>query len=91
MDEIEYYFNEVECNPLSHSTIVKIIHEEFEMSKVCVWCGSKLLTDVHETSQMAAMIKFLTLYNQEGEGLFMWITMGDEKWMYHYTPEMKQH
>ncbi len=36
MDEIVHYFKKIECNPLSHGTSVKIIHEKLEMSKVCV-------------------------------------------------------
>ncbi len=90
MDEIQCYFKEVECNPLSHGIIMKIIHEELEMSKVCVPWVPKLPTDAYKASQMAAMIEFLTLHHQEGESLFTQIMMGDEKWVYHYIPKMKQ-
>ncbi len=63
MDEIECYFKEVECNLLSHGTIMKIIHEEMEMKKVCARRILKLLTDVHKANRIAAEIKFLTLYH----------------------------
>ncbi len=67
VDEIECYFKEVECSPLSHGTIMKIIHEELVMSKVCAWWEPKLLMDVPRASQMAALIEFLMLRYQEGK------------------------
>jgi len=87
--EIERYFDEVACNHLSHGTIVKIIHEELEMSKVCARWVPKLLTDEHKKNRMAAAIDLLSLYCEEGEKLFDRIVTGDEKWVHHYTPEMK--
>ncbi len=90
VDEIEHYFKEVECNSLSHDTIMKIIHEELKMLKVCAQLVPKLVTDVPKVSWMAAAIEFLTLYHQEGEGLSAPIVTDDKKLVYHYTPEMKQ-
>ncbi len=34
--QIEKFFIEDACDPISHSTICKIIHHKLEMSKVCV-------------------------------------------------------
>ncbi len=79
----------VEYNPLFHGTIVKIIHEELKMSKVSARWVPKLLTDVRTASRISSTTEFLTIYHQEGKGLFTQI-MTDEKWVYHYTPEMEQ-
>lgn len=38
---------------------------------------------------MAAGLKFMIRYPNEGEDLFDHIVTGHEKWVYYFTPEMR--
>ena len=49
--EIEHYFTEVACNPLSHGTITEIIRERLALRKICTRWVPKLLTDEQKWSE----------------------------------------
>ncbi len=70
VSEIEKYFQDVVCNPLSHGTILTINHDHLEKKKVSTRWFSNFLIDDHKVSQLAVMAQFLTLYNTEGEDVF---------------------
>ncbi len=88
--QIEKFFIEVACDPISHGTICKIIQDELEMSKVCARWVPKLLTSEHTEKRMGAALAFLSRYWEEGESLVDRIVTGDEKWVHYYTPQMKE-
>ncbi len=50
---------------------------------------SKNLYRQSQSESPAAMVQFFTSYNVEGEDLFDRIVTGDEKWVHHFTPQMK--
>ena len=42
-----------------------------------------------EMVRVAAALDLMSRYHAEGEDLFNRIVTGDEKWVHHFTPEMK--
>jgi hypothetical protein len=49
-----------------------------------------MLTDDHNTKRMGSVLKFLTHYTQVGDEFLDSIVTGDETWVFHRTPELKQ-
>ncbi len=49
----------------------------------------KLLDDEHIKNHMAAGLDFLFHYHADGKDFLDHIVTGNEKWVHHYTPEMK--
>ncbi len=88
--EIERYVAEDAATPISQHTICKILHDELRLSKVFSRWVPKLLTGEHKQNRVAVTIEFLSQYHAERESLFDHIITGDEKWIHHFTPEMKQ-
>ncbi len=87
---IERYLAEETLTPISHPTILKILRDELGLSKICACWVPKHLTGEHKQNCMAAAIEFLSLHHAKGESLFVRIVTGDEKWVHHFMPEMKQ-
>ncbi len=67
--EIERYFNDVVCDPISHGTFVEIIRNRLDYRKICARWVPKLLTEEHTMSRMAAGLDFLFRYHEAGEVL----------------------
>ncbi len=62
------------CNPLSHRTILTIIHNHFEKK----W-ALKIMTDNRKVNHLDTTAQCLTLHNAEGKGQFDRIVTSDEK------------
>ncbi len=58
--EIEWYFNNVVCDPISHRMVVEIIRNRLDYPKICARWVPKLLTEEHTTNRMAAGLDFLS-------------------------------
>jgi hypothetical protein len=50
-----------------------------------------MLTADHKTKRKGSALKLLTRYAQEGGEFLDSIVTGDETWVFHHTPESKQH
>ncbi len=87
--EVERYFNDVVCDPISHRTVVKIIWNRLDNRKICTRWVPKLLTEEHTTNRMAAGLDFQFHYHEAGEDFLNRIVTVDEKWVDHFTLEMK--
>lgn len=69
--------------------IITILHDHLNTRKLTARWVPQILTDEHKLNRLAAAAQFKALYHQEGEDLFDRIETGDEKWVHHYTPELK--
>jgi hypothetical protein len=49
-----------------------------------------MLTDKHKTKRISSTLRFLTYNPQEGDEFLDYIVTGDETWVFHHTPELKQ-
>jgi hypothetical protein len=49
-----------------------------------------MLTDDHKTKRMGSALKFIVRYAQEGGEFLDSIVTGDETWVFHHSPELKQ-
>ncbi len=87
--EIKRYFNDVVFDPISHRTVVEIIRNRLDYRKICARWLPKLLTEEHTANRMAAGLDFLFHYHETSEDFLNRIVTGDEKWVHHFTPEMK--
>ncbi len=87
--EIERYFNDVVCDPISHGTVVEIIQNRPDYRKICARWVPKLLTEEHKTNRISPGLDFLFRYHEAEEDFLNRIVTGDEKWVHHFTPEMK--
>ncbi len=67
--QIEKFFIEEACDPISHTTICEIIHRKLEMSKMCARWVPKLLTPEHTEKRMGMALAFLSWYQEKGESL----------------------
>jgi histone-lysine N-methyltransferase SETMAR len=88
--EIQIYFKDVVCDPISLGTIDKIIRKDLQLRKLSARWVPRILTKEHKTNQMAAALQFLCRYAEEGEKFLSRIVTGDEKWVHYYTPETKE-
>jgi len=66
------------------------VTEKLGYRKLCPRWVPKILTDDRKTKRMGSALKFLTRYAQEGDEFLDSIVTGDEKWVFHHTPESKQ-
>lgn len=49
-----------------------------------------MLTDFHKTKSLGSTLTFLTHYSDEGEDFLNQIVTGDQIWVLHVTPALKQ-
>jgi hypothetical protein len=49
-----------------------------------------MLTEEHKSKRMAASLENLCCYQDEGETFVERIIMGDETWVYEFTPQSKR-
>jgi hypothetical protein len=75
---------------VSKTTIHETATEKLGYRKLCAHWGPKMLMDNHKTKRMYLALKFLTRYAQEGDEFLDSIVTGDETWVFHHTPELKQ-
>jgi hypothetical protein len=75
---------------VSKTTIHEAVSEKLEYRKFCACWVPKILMDDHKTKWMGSTLKFLMRYTQEGDEFLDTIVIGDESWVFHHTPELKQ-
>ncbi len=88
--QIQYFMAKEMCIDCSHTTIHSIMKNELVLRKVCSHWVPRMLTEDHKAQRMAAALDFLMLYREVGESMLDRIVMGNETWVHHYTPSMKQ-
>jgi len=57
---------------------------------LCARWVPKLLTEEYKLKWQASTLDFLTRYSEEGYNFLSHVVTGDETWVSHTTPELKQ-
>jgi hypothetical protein len=78
-----------EVTGIAKSTVHKII-SDLNFRKVSAHWVPKMLTEEHRSKRMAALLENLCCYQDEEESFVESIIMGDEIWVYEFTPESKR-
>ncbi len=87
--KIEHHFRKVACDVLSHGTVLTILYDHLGVRKLCSRWVPKLLDDERIKNHTVVGLDFLFYYYADGEDFLDRIVTLDEKWVYHYTPKMK--
>jgi len=75
---------------ISKEPVAYILHEEFDMKKLCARLVQRLLTADQKHTRMKVSEQCLEHFNKnKTDFVHRFITM-DETWIHHYTPESKQ-
>ena len=75
---------------VSRGTMFEIVRNCLGFRKLCARWVPKQLTDFHQETRMAASLKFLMRYNEEGNDFLDRIITCDETWVHHINPETKR-
>ncbi len=74
---------------VSRGTMFEIVRNCFGYRKLCARWVPKELTDFHRKTRMAASLKFLMRYHEEGNAFLDRIVTCDETWVHYINPETK--
>ncbi|GFS77563.1 putative transposase [Trichonephila clavipes] len=75
---------------VSMTTLYEVVTVKLGYRKLCARWVPKMLTKEHKKKRMGFTLDFLTRYAEAGDEFLDHIKTGDERWVYHYTPEFKQ-
>jgi len=75
---------------ISLSLLHKIVSDERKFLKLCAHCVLKLLAEEHKLKQQARTLDFLTQYSEEDENILSHVVTGNETWVSHEAPKLKQ-
>ena len=75
---------------ISLGSVVSILHENLNMSKVSARWVRQLLTTVHRQARIELCNHFINMFDRDPEQLISRIVTGDETWLYGYDPATKQ-
>jgi hypothetical protein len=80
-----------QCSEVSGTVPHEIVTKRLGYRKLCTRWVLKMLTDSHKKSRVALVQAFLAHYEDQSDDFLDCIVMGEETWVYHHTPENKQH
>ncbi|GFR22588.1 histone-lysine N-methyltransferase SETMAR [Trichonephila clavata] len=80
----------MEFSDVSRSVAYKIVTEDLNFKKLCSRWVPRLLTAEDKEKRFASSLEFLIRYDEEGDDMLSRIVTGDETWVSHITPELKQ-
>jgi len=75
---------------ISRSLPHEIVSDELGFWKWCARWVLKMVTEEHKLKRQASALDFLTQYSEEGDNFLGRLVTGDETWVSHTTPELKQ-
>lgn len=75
---------------VSSTTILNILHDHLDMSKVSARWVPRMLSAVQKKQRVECSREFLDLCSDDKEEILNRIVTGDETWVHHYEPESKQ-
>jgi len=75
---------------ISKECVGYILHEEFDMKKLCARWVPRLLTADQKRSRMKISEQCLERFNKNKTDFVRRFIIMDETWIHHYTPESKQ-
>jgi len=76
---------------ISITLLYDTVSSHLGYQKVCARWVSKMLTEEHKKQRVACLLTFLMRYHKEGDGMLSHTVTGGETWVFHITPESKQH
>ena len=74
----------------SCSLLHEIVSNKLKFRRLCARWVPKMRTEEHKWKQQASALDFLTQYSEEGDNFLSRVVTGDETWVSHATPELKQ-
>jgi len=75
---------------ISWSLLHQIVSDKVNFWKLYANWVPKMLTEEHKLKQQASTFDFLTQYSEEGENFLSHLVTGNETWMLHEAPKLKQ-
>jgi len=75
---------------ISRTLLYDFVRSHLGYRKVCARWVPKMLTEEHKKQSAECALTFLMRYHKEGDGMLSHIVTGDEKLVFHITPESKQ-
>ena len=75
---------------ISRSLLHEIVSDKLKFWKLCARWMPNMLMEEHKLKQQASALDFLTRYSEEGDNFLSRLVTGDETWVSHATPELKQ-
>ncbi|GFV73509.1 histone-lysine N-methyltransferase SETMAR [Trichonephila clavipes] len=79
-----------EVRLISRSLLHEIVTKPLLFKKLCVRWVPKDLAPEHKIQHLEAALTFLQRYHDDGDEFLDRIITGDETWISHFTPEIKQ-
>jgi len=75
---------------ISWSLPHEIVSDKLKFWKLCARWVLKMLMEEHKLQRQASTLDFLTQYSEEGENFLSRVVTGNETWVSHKAPELKQ-
>jgi len=75
---------------ISLSLLHNIVSDKVKFQKLCANCVLKMLTEEHKLKRQASTLDFLTQCSEEGENFLSHVVTGNETWVLHEAPKLKQ-
>ena len=75
---------------ISLGSVVSILHDKLNMSKISARWVPRLLTVVHRQTRVELCNHFINRFDHNPEDFISRIVTGDETWLYGYDPATKQ-
>lgn len=76
--------------PISHGSIVSILHGQLNLSKVCARWVPRLLTREQKEIRSTMSLELMHKFDYDPNDFCVRIVTGDESWIYWYDPETKE-
>jgi len=87
---IHYYVTFPAFPQISLSFLHELVSDKLKFRKLYAHCVLNVLTEEHKLKRQASKLDFLTQYSEEGENFLNHVVTGNETWMSHEAPKLKQ-
>jgi len=75
---------------ISLSLLHEIVSDKVKFRKLCAQWVPKMLMEERKLKRQASTLYFLTQYREEGVNFLSHVVTGDETWVSHEAPKLKQ-
>ena len=76
-----------ELSGIQSSSVLKILHEQLGLRKICGCWVPNSLTDEQKQSRVRLALQVIEKYDKCDPRRLEEIVTGDETWIYHYQPD----
>ena len=89
-EDARYTVQEIEeLSGIHSSSVLKILHEQLGLRKICACWVPHLLTDEQKQSRVRLASQVIEKYDKCDPSRLEEIVTGDETWIYHFQPDSK--